>query len=296
MKSSVLAIASVPGKIDFMEDHNKQKKIALINDFTGFGRCSITVALPIISMLKVQCCPIPTAILSNHTGFQSFFFDDYTSKMEEYADEWKKLGLEFQGILSGFLGSGRQIRIVRKFFRDFSTKDTIIIVDPVMGDYGQLYPTYTKKMCEEMKKLVSSADILTPNLTEACFLTDTPYHEGKWTLKELKNISEKLNLMGPKKIVITGVNQGDYISNLCYEKDKHVTIRRSHRVGTSRSGTGDVFAAIVAADAVNGVSFDDSVKKASNFVKRCIERSIQLDLPITDGVCFEEILSTLKTG
>ena len=142
--------------------HNNQKKIALINDFTGFGRCSIAVALPVISMLKVQCCPLPTSVLSNHTGFESFFFDDYTEKMTPYIAEWKKLGLQFDGICSGFLGSKEQIRIVQQFFQDFKTEENCIIVDPVMGDYGKTYSTYTPQMCEEMKKLVGYADILTP--------------------------------------------------------------------------------------------------------------------------------------
>lgn len=275
-------------------NHNHQKKIALINDVTGFGRCSITVALPIISKLKVQCCPLPTAILSNHTGFESFFFEDYTDRMQAYADEWKKLDLKFAGILSGFMGSRDQIRIVKKFMQDFSSQDTVIIVDPVMGDYGRLYSTYTMEMCYEMKKIVSCADILTPNLTEACFLTDTGYHDGKWKMRELKTITEKLSQMGPQKIVITGVPQGDFIANCCFEKEHPLIIRRTHRVGTSRSGTGDIFAAIIAADAVNGVPFGDSVRKASLFVKRCIERSIQLNLPLTDGVCFEEVLDRLK--
>lgn len=129
--------------------HNNQKKIAVINDFSGFGRCSIAVALPIISTLKIQCCPLPTSIFSNHTGFDSFFFDDYTDKMPLYINEWKKLGLQFDGITSGFLGSKKQIEIVTQFFKDFKTKENIIIVDPVMGDYGKIYATYTKEMCEE---------------------------------------------------------------------------------------------------------------------------------------------------
>lgn len=273
--------------------HNNQRKIAVINDFAGFGRCSIAVALPIISMLKVQCCPLPTSIFSNHTGFKSFFFDDYTKKMPLYIEEWKKLGLEFDGISTGFLGSKKQIQIVTQFFNDFKTQDNIIIVDPVMGDYGKMYPTYTEEMCREMKKLVSYADILTPNVTEACLLTDTIY-SNKFKLADYLEMAEKLSSMGPKKVVITGIVQGDFIANYCYEKDKKPCIVRSHKVGTQRSGTGDIFASIVAADAVNGIDFEESVRKASRFVKKCILRSIELDIPTTDGVCFEEVLGSLK--
>lgn len=273
--------------------HNNQKKIVVINDFSGFGRCSIAVALPIISTLKIQCCPLPTSIFSNHTGFDSFFFDDYTDKMPLYINEWKKLGLQFDGITSGFLGSKKQIEIVTQFFKDFKTKENIIIVDPVMGDYGKIYATYTKEMCEEMKKLVQYADIITPNITELCILTDTPYQE-KWKISELEKMTEELAEKGPEKIVVTGIVQKEFIANFCYEKGKSPKILRCHRVGTQRSGTGDVFSSIIAADAVNQVPFDKSVKKASNFIKKCILKSIEMDIPVTDGVCFEELLQTLK--
>ena len=274
--------------------HNNQKKIAVINDISGFGRCSIAVAMPIISAMKIQCCPVPTSIFSNHTGFPEYFFDDYTAKMPEYIAQWKKLGLEFEGITSGFLGSKEQIGIVRNFIRDFRTERTTVIIDPVMGDYGKPYPTYTEELCQEMKQLVEYADILTPNLTEACILTDTPYKDGHWTIKEILAMAEKLQERGPAKVVVTGIRQGDFVANLVCEKGKEPRTLRSHKVGTERSGTGDVFAAIIAADAVNGVPFDVSVKKASNFVKQCILRSEELEIPRTDGVCFEELLTTLK--
>lgn len=273
--------------------HNNQKKIAVINDFSGFGRCSIAVALPILSVMKIQCCPLPTSIFSNHTGFPSYFFEDYTDRMIPYMQEWKKLDLRFKGICSGFLGSKEQIGIVKKFFREFKTGDTQIIVDPVMGDYGKPYPTYTAEMCGEMKKLVEFADILTPNLTEACVLTDTPYKD-KWKISEINEMAEKIHHKGPKKIAVTGIVQGDFIANFCYEAGKEPKILRTHRVGTQRSGTGDIFAAVIAADAVNGVPFQRSVKKASNFIKKCIIRSEELAIPLTDGVCFEEVLGELK--
>ena len=170
--------------------HNHQKKIALINDMTGFGRCSIAVALPVISMLRVQCCALPTAIFSNHTGFESFYYQDYTDHMQPSINEWKKLGLEFSGICTGFLGSARQIAIVSDFIRDFKRPDNLVIIDPVMGDYGKPYPTYTEEMCGEMKKLVEFADILTPNVTEACVLTDTPYKE-KWKIEEIQEMLDE---------------------------------------------------------------------------------------------------------
>ncbi len=276
------------------DNHNHQKKIALINDLSGFGRCSIAVSLPIISQMKIQCCPLPTGIFSNHTGFESFFFDDYTAKMKPYMEEWKKLDLTFSGICSGFLGSKKQIRIVEDFFQYFTGPNTIVVVDPVMGDYGTPYPTYTHALCQEMKHLVTYADIITPNLTEGCILADMPYQEDeRWTMDYVTEMARRLSAMGPKHVVITGIPQGSYIANLCYEQDGDISICRTKRVGKQRSGTGDIFSSIIAADAVNGVPLLTSVKKASHFIQKCIKRSMELDIPLTDGVCFEEVLHTL---
>lgn len=274
-----------------MSSHNNQTKVAVINDFSGFGRCSIAVSLPVLSVMKVQCCPVVTSIFSNHTGFPSYFFDDYTKHMQAYIDEWKKLELQFRGIYTGFIGSKEQIAIVEQFFRDFKRSNTIVLIDPVMGDYGKPYPTYTMEMCQEMKRLVRYADILTPNLTEACILTDTPYKEN-WSKQELLDLARKLQAKGAQKVVITGVPRKSFVANFCLD-GKSQSMVSVHRVGQSRSGTGDLFASILIADAVNGVDLTESVRKASRFVKHCIERSIALDIPLTDGVCFEEVLHEL---
>ena len=273
--------------------HNQQRKIAAINDMTGFGRCALAVSIPVISHLKVQCCPVPTSILSNHTGYPDFFLDDYTQKLPDYIAQWKKLDLKFEGIMTGFLGSRGQIAIVNSFIEEFQTGRTIIIVDPIMGDHGKIYATYTEEMCEEMRKLVAKADIITPNLTEACRLTEHIYHT-KWQKKELLYMAEQLCGMGPSKVVITGIPQGSFIANLVYVKGTEPRFLRTHRVGTERSGTGDLFAAILAADAVNGIPFEESVRKASSFVKKCILKSMELGIPQTDGVCFEEVLGSLR--
>ena len=273
--------------------HNNQKKIAVINDLSGFGRCSIAVALPLISHLGVQCCPLPTAIFSCHTGFPSFYFDDYTDSMAPYMAEWKKLGLEFEGILTGFLGSAKQIQLVEQFLKDFTTDRTTVIIDPVMGDYGKPYPTYTEEMCQGMKALVQYADILTPNLTEACILTNTPYHD-KFTEKELLDMARRLCDQGPDKVVLTGVPRGEFLENYCYEKEGGPSVCRTRRIAPQRSGTGDVFSSIVAAGAVRGVPFSGSVKTAAEFIKICLKRSAELDIPTTDGVCFEEVIGKLK--
>lgn len=271
-----------------------QKKIAVINDISGFGRCSTTVMLPIISYMGVQCCPVPTAILSNHMGYPNYYMDDYTDRMEEYIENWRKLRLRFDGIATGFLGSVEQISIVKQFVRTFAKEDAIVIVDPVMGDHGKLYSTYTEELCAQMKELIKLADITTPNLTEACKLADIPYQDGSWRKKELCEMAERIVAFGPSRVVITGIPQGGFIANYVYEKGIEPQIIRTHRVGAERSGTGDVFSSIIAADGVNGVPFGKSVRKASGFVKKCILHSIEREIPKTDGVCFEEILYRLK--
>lgn len=275
-----------------------QKKISVINDMAGYGRCAMTVILPILSYMGVQGCPLPTSIFSNNTAFPNFFMDDYTDRMEAYIDNWRKIGISFDGIATGYLGSVRQIDIVKQFISDFSKEDTMVIVDPVMGDHGRLYSAYTVELCKELGRLVSLADIITPNLTEACHLTDMPYKEAGWKKKELYDMAQKLAAMGPSRVVITGIPQGEFIANYVYVREAGIDVRagfiRIHKAGAERCGTGDVFASIIAADAVNGVPFDRSVRKASSFVKKCITASIELETPPTDGVPFEEILYRLK--
>lgn len=272
--------------------HNHQKKIAVINDLSGFGRCSIAVALPLISHLGLQCCPLPTAVFSNHTGFDSFYVRDFTDSMAPYMAEWKKLGLEFDGILTGFLGSDQQIALVEQFLRDFTTERTKVIVDPVMGDYGRLYATYTQSLCQGIGRLVRYADILTPNVTEACILTGTPYQEH-FTEAQLLELAQRLCDQGPEKVVITGVSRGSFLENYCFERDVGPSVQKTLRIAPQRSGTGDVFSAIVAAGAVQGVPFAKSVRTAAGFIRACLKRSGELDIPVTDGVCFEEVIRQL---
>lgn len=274
--------------------HNHQKKIAVINDFCGFGRCSTAVALPIISQMKIQCCPLPTSVFSNHTGYPSYFFDDYTDKMQSYITEWKRLRLKFDGILSGFLSSQKQIEIVKKFIRDFSTPETTIIIDPVMGDNGKAYTTFSTDFCEQMKELVSFANILTPNLTEACILTDTEYKGQSFSNKELFDIAVKLSCFGDSKVVISGIEKGAFLGNVVYEPGFEPHMYKQKKSGATRAGTGDVFASVIAGDIINGADFTSAVKKAAGFVKKAIAATEKYHLPKADGTCFEDVLYTLK--
>lgn len=272
----------------------RQKKIAVINDLSGYGRCSLTVAIPILSAMGIQCCPVPTAILSNHTEFPVFFFDDYTDKMRAYAGKWNELGLTFDGIATGFLGSKEQISIVLDIVTMLSQDDTVVIVDPVMGDHGVLYETYTDEMCEEMKLLVGLADVVTPNLTEACRLTDTPYKETGWTRKELLNMAMMLRLMGAKSVVITGIREGNFYTNVVLDRQsREAQFVKMKSGGGQRPGTGDVFSSVVAGAVMNGKTLRASVEQAARFVKECITKSDELEIPHGNGVCFEELLGKL---
>lgn len=272
--------------------HNHQKKIAVINDLCGFGRCSLSVSLPIISALKLQCCPLPTSIFSSHTGFDSFYSVDFTKHMNGIIDEWVKLGLRFDGIYTGFLGSTEQIEIVKRFFETFKKEDNITVIDPVMGDGGKLYPTYSIDLAKKMISLVPYADILTPNLTEACILTNTEY-KADMGEEALYKMCKKLSKIGPRKIAISGIERENALENFIYEHEKSHKVIQEFKVGISREGTGDVFSSIIASDAVKGIGFYDSVRHASSFIAKVLRRTVELDLPKTDGVCFEEFLTEI---
>lgn len=271
------------------------KKIAIINDISGYGRCSISVIQPIVSHLGVQGCPLPTAIFSNHTGFPSFYREDFTRRMPLYIDEWRKLNLEFDGIMTGFLGSARQIDIVESFIQEFRRPTTTVLVDPVMGDNGHIYPTYNRRMCQGMKRLIAYADIICPNLTEACFLTDTPYRESGWRHSELVIMARQLMQMGAKRLVITGIKMGEnYIGNVVADTEGEVEFQRQMIVEETRSGTGDVFASVLGADAVNGVPFAQSAKRASHFVRQCLVETLRTPGPTNTGIDFEACLWQLR--
>lgn len=271
-----------------------QKKIALINDVTGFGRCSIAVMAPIVSAMKIQAVTIPTAVLSAHTQFPEYYFDDYTSKMRDYIQTYKDLNLSFDAIASGFLGSEEQVDIVIDFFKTFKKNGSFTLVDPVMGDYGKLYETYTPTLCEKMKALVHYADILTPNLTELCTLTDVEYRTEGYTDAELGEMCRKLTEQGPEHIVVTGIPYNSkQIMNYVYSKGEEPRIVMVDRIGGDRSGTGDVISSIIAGMYMNGHDFYESVKKAAEFVTKCIRYCEDNNVPTHWGLCFEMYLRDL---
>ena len=270
-------------------------RLAMINDIAGFGRCSTTVSLPVISVMKVQVCPVPTSVLSNHLGFPLCHFDDYTSHMRDYIKIWKELGLTFDGLYCGFLGNEEQIDIVREFVEMF--RPPLFLLDPVMGDHGRAYSSITETHVQKMKELLPLADIITPNITEACLLTGTPWKDGEWTMPELSGLCERLASLCLKdsvsaSIVITGIRQGDFLVNFLWDDGVYTTVA-SPIAGASRPGTGDIFASILAADAVRGETLLSSVQKAANFVGLCIAGSEKAGTPVQEGVVFEKYLAAL---
>lgn len=271
----------------------RQKRVAVINDVTGFGRCSAAVAQPIISAMKIQCCVMPTAVLSVHTGFPNYFLHDFTPYMETYMRSWEKTGIEFDGISTGFIGSGEQIELVVEFLKRFKKEHTLTVVDPVMGDYGKLYSSYTDEMCQEMKRLLPFADVLTPNLTEACRLLDLDYHHVDISQEALEQIGQALFEKGPKKVVITGLQQGDKIYNYIYEAARTSKLLVTRKIGGDRSGTGDVFASIVTGALIQGDDFETAVVRAIRFLDKAIEYTARQELPWNYGICFEQFLKEL---
>lgn len=270
-------------------------RIATIHDLSGFGRCSLTVALPILSAMGAQCCPLPTAFLSTHTGgFQGFTFLDMTDEMPKVAAHWKSLNLKFDAIYSGFLGSARQIGVVEEFFYDFREPNTLTVVDPVMGDHGEVYKTYTPAMCAGMTRLARLADVITPNLTEAALLLGLPLN----ALPSPRETVERLSLDGKRSVVLTGVSMSPGMTGaMCFDaKTGRTEAVQTDFIAHEFHGTGDVFASVLTGALVQGRKLNDAAMLAAKFVRACAERTAAASLPMREGVEFEPMLGYLTGG
>lgn len=279
------------------------KKIAVINDLSGYGHCSLAVTLPIISALGIQACPVPTAILSNHTGFPSEYKYDFTDHMEPYIDAWKQLKLNFDGIITGYMNYDSQVKIAAHFIEHFKKPETVVLVDPAMADNGKLYRGFTDDYAGFIKdRLVRQATVIKPNITEACMLTSFDYDEimsaaREHTMRRLKSylmqIVDDLRKLGPEKIVITGLDRGDRILNTLADENevKFISVRKT---GHNRSGTGDIFSSIVISSLLINMNLEHAVRKASDFIGTAIAISDAAGVPIPEGVIFEKIMSRLS--
>ena len=271
-------------------------RVAAIHDMSGFGRCSLTVAIPILSAMRIQCCPLPTAFLSTHTGgFEGFTFLDMTDELPKVAAHWKSLGLEFQAVYSGFLGSERQIAIVEDFLREFRGADTAAVIDPVMGDHGEVYQTYTPAMCAGMARLAELADVITPNLTEAALLLGVPYDALPAGEAGCREIVERLSLDGRRSVVLTGASTAPELTGaMCFDaKTGRTEAVQTRRVPQEFHGTGDVVASVLTGALVQGASLPDAVRQAVDFVRACAERTAKAGIPMREGVEFEPLLGLL---
>ena len=271
-------------------------RIAAIHDLSCFGRCSLTIALPVLSAMGCQCCPLPTALLSAHTGFSGNTFLDLTVEMGRIADHWAAMDLQFDAIYSGFLGSADQVDTVARFFDTFKKSDTAVIVDPVMGDHGTAYRTCTPELCRGMRVLAENSDVITPNLTEAALLLDRPYEEIRQA--DAYEVVRRLSLGGRRSVVLTGYSsEPGQTGTLCFDRDSG----ESKAVQTPRepqdfSGTGDLFASVLAGGVARGVPLFQAAQAAADFVRDCIARTLAEGLTEQDGVDFEPLLGQLTSS
>lgn len=279
------------------------KKIAVINDLSGFGRCSLIAAISTISSMGVQPCPLPTAILTAQTEYPSYYCDDYTDKMEHFRREWQKMGQKFDGIYTGFVASEAQIQHIFDFIETFETSETFLLVDPVMGDDGVKYDTFTPKLLDEMKRLAKCADIITPNLTEICLLTGADYEEIKsiQDYNALKNKIKELAVSfmenGPKHVIVTGIRfvseeNVNMMGNI-YVTEDNMQLFAFPYIGGSYSGTGDLFASCLAAGIARGDEIADVIKLAGEFLELALIDSVAEEIPEQDGVNYEKYLYKL---
>ncbi|RGY81064.1 pyridoxamine kinase [Dorea sp. AM58-8] len=277
------------------------KKIAVINDLSGFGKCSLTAAIPVISVMGVQPCPLPTAVLSAQTGYPSYYLDDYTDKMEYIRSEWEKLGAHFDGIYTGFVASEAQIDRIFEFLETFRREDTFLLVDPVMGDDGVKYDMFTDGLLEKMKALACQADVVTPNLTELCLLTEADYETvcglpGELKIEVLHQMADSLLQKGAKHILVTGIhlveNGEAKIGNLIIDQEQCELIAFPY-IGGSYSGTGDLFASIIAGGVVRGDSLRDLCMLAGRFVEAAMRDSAVDQVEEVAGTEFEQHLGML---
>ena len=271
-------------------------RIAAIHDLSCFGRCSLTIALPVLSAMGCQCCPLPTALLSAHTGFPGNTFLDLTAEMGRIADHWAAMDLQFGAIYSGFLGSADQVDTVARFFDTFKKSGTAVIVDPVMGDHGTAYRTCTPELCRGMRVLAENSDVITPNLTEAALLLDRPYEEIRQA--DAYEVVRRLSLGGRRSVVLTGYSsESGQTGALCFDRDSG----ESKAVQTPRepqdfSGTGDLFASVLAGGVARGVPLFQAAQAAADFVRDCIARTLAEGLTEQDGVDFEPLLGQLTSS
>lgn len=280
---------------------NYVPKIAAIHDISGVGRCSMTVVSPILSALGCQVCPLPTALLSSHSEYKDFYFYDFTEHLKPYYDSWERNNVKFDCLYSGFIGSEKQINIIIDIINSIkSNNKALVVVDPVMGDHGIVYKTYTDKMVEKMSDLVESADIITPNLTETCIILKEKYSSDNISLDILKSYLKRLSDLGPNTVLITGVKiDTEEHVNVAFDKVKNEYYKIPYNnINVRFPGTGDLFTSLFIGYLFNGKNTPQAIQEATRFVSSVVSFTHDAKTPTYEGVLFEskmkELYSTIE--
>ncbi len=267
----------------------KTKKIITMQDISCYGQCSITVALPILSAYGFETAILPSAILSTHTaGFKDFFVHDLSEDLPKIIDHWKKEGIKYDLLYSGYLGDNKHFQYLLDIKKNLLNKGSLVVVDPVMGDHGKLYPAFGEEYVSNMKKLLKEADIILPNLTEACFLTEKEYKE-EYNEKYIKDIIKSLKQLGVKTVVLTGVSYEKGKTGVVVDDGKYQYYCHD-KIETSYHGTGDIYSSSFIGMYLKTKDLFYSAKCAADFVVECIKKTIK-DKSHPYGVKFESILA-----
>ena len=273
---------------------NSVPRLAAVHDISGFGKCSLTVVLPILSAMCVEVCPLPTAVLSTHTGFLDYTFLDTTDEMTKVISHWKSMDIKFDAIYSGFLGSVEQVDILIDFIEKFKHDGLLTIVDPVIGDHGKLYSIFDEKMVEKMRKLIENATIITPNITEAAFLLGEDCVSGIVSDEVIFDWARRLSEFGCEKVVITSVvGEDNEMYVVAYDRitGERKKIHCSYIKGTFH-GTGDIFTSVLSARLLHGDDLERAAKSAADFVSLAIAETVKCYGNATkNGILFERVLA-----
>ncbi len=268
-------------------------RVAAINDLSGFGKCSLIADISILSSMGIEVCPVPTAVLTAQTGFPSYYMHETEDMIGQSRKEWTQMGVHFDGILTGYMPDENVVSSVLDFTKSFAAKDTVLLVDPVMGDGGKPYPNYSKGMLEGIKELVSKADIITPNLTELYLLAGEAPEKACETnvadnIEKISGLARSVMTGENQNVVVTGISSGqnELINLVVSSKEEHVIGCRYN--GRSYSGTGDLFAALLIGNILNGKRIEDAAFRSADFISRAIAATTEKDRNF--GVNFEEVL------
>lgn len=272
---------------------NRPPRVAAIHGLAGFGRSSLAAVIPTLSAMGVQVCPIPTAVLSTHTGFGDAEMRDLTDYIRPCVEHYKKLGIEFEGIYSGFLSNASQAGEVASLIAAYPS--ALAVVDPVMGDHGRNYRTCTPELVEAMRRLVGSADLITPNPTEAAILLREPYSHDPFTQRQIKSILVRLSELGPPYVVITGVETASgECASVGYDRQHNAfwSVAFDY-VPAAYPGTGDIFASVLTGSMITGDSFPIAMNRATQFDELVIKTTFSYGTDTRHGVMLEKCLEWL---